>query len=124
MIFPATIDVENFFTDTMGVRWDWARNKLYLTRVAPDTYWNIYSADPDGSNIIPLTYLNPLLPGRNAGAEAMSPDGRFLIFGAEKKDHPCPSGRNFNETPPMAVLGCSFPSLPGTYLYPASFYGH
>jgi para-nitrobenzyl esterase len=88
----APIDVPTRITPFLPagycIRWNYATNKLVYNKPGPDKYYGIYLLNPDGSGERPLTPGNPLLPGKHCGAPHWHPSGRYILFIAEKKEHP------------------------------------
>lgn len=53
-----------------------------------DTYYDIYMMSPDGKKDTCLTCDHPMLPNRHISNVAWHPSGEWIIFIAEKKEHP------------------------------------
>lgn len=74
-----------------GLGSDWepvGRERIAYDQKGKDGYYDIFLADADGGRVVCLTDRNPALPGRHMGAPAWHPEGRYLLFVAEKKKHP------------------------------------
>ena len=56
-------------------------------RKGPDGYCDIYTMNPDGSNVTCLTDGKPELPSRHIGSASWHPSGQYIIFKAEKDEH-------------------------------------
>lgn len=52
-----------------------------------DKYYDIFISDTDGSNKVCLTCNHPDLPNKHIGQPSWHPNGEWIIFQAEKKDH-------------------------------------
>ena len=88
--------ISPFLPAGYGIRWNTDTGQMVYNRPGGDGYYGLYLLDPpDGRNERPLT--NPQLPGRHTGSPCWHPSGRYIVFVAEKKQHP----------------GNSFPALPG-----------
>ncbi len=73
---------------------DWSRsgsNLIVYDQKQPNGYYSIFTMQPNGSNVKCLTCNNTNLPNRNMGNAAWSPDGKWIIFQAEKATHIKPS---------------------------------
>lgn len=66
-----------------------------------ERYYEIHIADFDGKNDTCLSCRSTLIPQRNNGCATMHPSGRWIIFTAEKAEHP----------------GYSFEAIPGLGAY-------
>jgi Tol biopolymer transport system component len=53
-----------------------------------DGYFDIHLANPDGSNDVCLTERVAGLPHKHMGSPAWHPSGRYIVFVAEKAEHP------------------------------------
>ena len=72
-----------------GGRVDWQHDgaKIYFDRKGSDSYWDAWRMNPDGSGQECLTCDHPGLPNKQIGNPEMHPDGRYLLFQAEKAQH-------------------------------------
>jgi Tol biopolymer transport system component len=71
------------------VSWSHSGNNLIaFDKRGADEYFDIYTMNPDGSNEICLAGDHPRLPGRHMGNPEWHPTGEYIIFQAEKKNHP------------------------------------
>jgi len=73
-------------------RLDWAANQKGLITFdsrGPDNYYDVYTANADGARRICLTCNKKgLVPQRHNGNPAWHPSGDYIVFQAEKKEHP------------------------------------
>jgi Tol biopolymer transport system component len=76
-----------------GGRLDWSprNNLIVFDRTGDDGYFNLYTMNPDGSNETCLTCNKPGAPTRHKGNPAWHPSGDYIVFQAEKEEHPGPS---------------------------------
>jgi Tol biopolymer transport system component len=74
---------------TDGGRVDWSHDGewIYYDHLEPDGFWDVYRIHPDGTGNECITCDRPELPNRNQGQPEMHPDGRYLVFQAEKAEH-------------------------------------
>lgn len=76
-------------------RLDWAHNKKGLIAFdsrGPDGYYDVYIANPDGSGRTCLTCDRAgAIPQRHIGNPAWHPNGEYIVFQAEKEEHPADS---------------------------------
>ena len=72
-----------------GVSWCRANNRVAYFALGSEGYFRIRLMNPDGSDDRPLFESWPAgLPRKHAGTADWHPSGRYLIFTAEKQDHP------------------------------------
>ena len=69
-----------------GGRVDWSHklNLIAFDQEGQDGYFDLYTMDPDGSNVVCLTCNKPRLPGRHMGQPAWHPSGEYIVFQAEE----------------------------------------
>jgi len=74
---------------TNGGRVDWSHDGqwIYYDSLELDGFWDVYRIHPDGSGNECLTCDRPELPNNNQGQPQMHPNGRYLVFQAEKAEH-------------------------------------
>ncbi len=79
---------------TNGGRVDWSHDGqwIYYDRLGRDGFWDVYRIHPDGTGNECLTCDRPELPNRNQGQPQIHPNGRYLVFQAEKAEHARPAG--------------------------------
>jgi len=79
---------------TNGGRVDWSHDGqwIYYDRLEPDGFWDVYRIHPDGTGNECLTCDRPELPNGNQGQPQIHPNGRYLVFQAEKAEHAGPAG--------------------------------
>lgn len=53
-----------------------------------NSYYEIHTSDVNGANDGCVSCLNDSLPQKHAGCSSWSPDGKYILFVAEKKEHP------------------------------------
>jgi len=75
---------------TNGGRVDWSPDGewIYYDRLGPDGFWDVYRIHPDGTGNECLTCDKEALPNKNQGQPEVHPQGRYLVFQAEKATHP------------------------------------
>ncbi len=87
-------------------RADWAadpKGRIAFDSREPDGYYDVFVAEADGSNRVCLTCdRNGEVPQKHNGNPAWHPSGRFLVFQAEKNEHPVDS----RASSPGAGLWC------------------
>jgi hypothetical protein len=72
-----------------GVSWCRANNRVACYTLSAEGYFRIRLMNPDGSGDRPLFEAwPPGLPHKHMGTADWHPSGRYLIFTAEKDDHP------------------------------------
>jgi Tol biopolymer transport system component len=73
-----------------GGRVDWSPsgNLIAFDSKGSDGYYDVYVMLPNGSNERCITCNRPALPGKHTGNPAWHPNGKWIVFQAEKKDHP------------------------------------
>ncbi|MFI5203982.1 MAG: hypothetical protein ACHQF2_05745 [Flavobacteriales bacterium] len=62
--------------------------RLIYSIKGTDTYYDIHLASPDGKFDTCLTCNHPELPNRHIANASWHPSGKWIIFIAEKKEHP------------------------------------
>ena len=82
-----------------GGRVDWSPDglKIYFDRREADGFYDVWRMNPDGTSQECLTCNHPGLPNNHQGQPALSPDGRYMVFQAEKLSHPGTIGTFGNE---------------------------
>jgi hypothetical protein len=72
-----------------GGRLDWSsRNVIAFDQLGADSYYDIYTMNPDGSSERCLTCNRAELPNRHIGNPAWHPSGQFIAFQAQKATAP------------------------------------
>jgi Tol biopolymer transport system component len=68
---------------------DWSADgqSIFYDRLEADTFYDVWRMDADGSNQACITCGHPELPNRNQGNPVLHPNGRYLMFQAEKAVH-------------------------------------
>jgi Tol biopolymer transport system component len=79
--------IETLTTNGGRVSWSHDGKWIYFDRLEPDGFWDVYRIHPDGSEEACLTCDAPDLPNRHQGQPEVHPDGRYLLFQAEKAQH-------------------------------------
>jgi hypothetical protein len=74
---------------TEGGRMDWSHDGrwIYYDHLEPDGFWDVYRIHPDSTGNECITCDRPELSNNNQGQPQMHPDGRYLVFQAEKAEH-------------------------------------
>lgn len=82
-----------------GGRIDWSPNgaKIFFDRREANGFYDLWRMNPDGTSQECLTCDHPGLPNNHQGQPALSPDGRYMVFQAEKLSHPGTIGSLGNE---------------------------
>ena len=70
------------------VAWSWKLNLIAFDKVGSNGYYDVYTANPDGSNQKCLTCNQPSLPARHKGLPDFDFSGKWIVFQAEKSDAP------------------------------------
>lgn len=79
------------------VDWSWTNNLIAFDRAGDDGYYDVYTMTPSGSDELCLTCSHAdQLPQKHKGNPAWHPAGDYLVFQAEKQEHP---GQSFAATP-------------------------
>ena len=83
----------------LGGQVDWciANNTIAYDAAGADKFYDLYLMDPNGNNSRCLTCDHPKLPNKHIGSPTWHPGGKYIVFIAEKADHP----------------GISYEALPG-----------
>lgn len=78
-----------------GGRIDWSADGglIAFDRLDAGGRYAVFTMKPDGSGVKPVTGRFPEFRGRDAGQPAWHPLRRYLVFQAEKKEHPAVSFR-------------------------------
>jgi len=79
---------------TRGGRLDWSPDGewIYYDRMRLDGFSDVYRIHPDGDGNECLTCDKQELPNKNQGQPEAHPNGRYLVFQAEKAEHAGPIG--------------------------------
>ncbi|HMK89757.1 MAG TPA: hypothetical protein VK446_09020 [Methylocystis sp.] len=96
-----TLDREPFLRNGWGLLWNVAANRVAYLQPDSKGYYKIFLMRPDGSERRRLTANHPELPDRHEGPVAWRPDGRFLLFAAQKASW---SGRRLFGAPDYEAL--------------------
>lgn len=79
----------NIFLSSGGrVAWSWKLNIIAFDKLGANGYYDVYTANPDGSNQHCLTCNQPALPNRHKGLPDFDFSGTWIVFQAEKPDAP------------------------------------
>jgi Tol biopolymer transport system component len=81
-----TIDAQPLLKTGYGVRWNRATNRVAFMQPDASGYYRIYTMNPDGSDQV--EFAPPGLPPGHRGSVYWTPDGRYLLFIAQKSDWP------------------------------------
>jgi len=92
-----TIDPQPLLSRAYGVRWNAATDRLAVMQPDAEGYYRVFTARPDGSDMMPL---GSVVPGHQ-GAAYWHPSGRFLLFTAQKREW---SGRKLFGVPDYEAL--------------------
>jgi Tol biopolymer transport system component len=72
-----------------GGRLDWSpKNVIAFDQLGADSYFDVFTMNPDGSNERCLTCNRPELPNRHMGNPAWHPSGDYIVFQVQKADAP------------------------------------
>ena len=100
------ISITTLTIDSGRIDWSPDGQWIYYDHKEDDYYYDVHRIHPDGTGEICLTCNHPDLPNRHQGQPEMHPDGRWLLFQAEKPSHwedswdynPCkPGGGYYND---------------------------
>ncbi len=79
------------------VEWSHANNKIVLDQQGADRLYDVYTMNPDGTDLVCLTCdKEEQVPQGHNGNPEWHPSGKYIIFQAEKRDHP---GKSVEATP-------------------------
>jgi Tol biopolymer transport system component len=92
-----TIDRKPFLPNALGGRWNAATGRVAFMQPDATNYYNVFTVRPDGSDRRALTADWP----GHQGAAYWNPDGRYLLFTAQKPDW---SGRSLFGNPDYEAL--------------------
>jgi len=81
------VSIRTLTTDGGRVDWSHDGQWIYYDHLEPDGFWDVYRIHPDGTGNECLTCDRPELPNKNQGQPQMHPNGRYLVFQAEKAEH-------------------------------------
>jgi Tol biopolymer transport system component len=85
---PGTLSIRIFKSDeSFGTDWSPITHRLVFNKKTEDGFQNLFTSLPDGSDERSITYENPIVPGKHACSPVWTPDGQFIVFSAEKKEH-------------------------------------
>ncbi|MCW5907467.1 MAG: PD40 domain-containing protein [Chitinophagales bacterium] len=80
--------VTTFREHGLDVSWDQSgSNRIAYSMKGADGYYDIYLAQPDGSNDTCLTCNHPLLPNKHIANMAWHPSGKWLVAVVEEAAH-------------------------------------
>jgi Tol biopolymer transport system component len=79
-----TIDAEPLLKNGYGNRWNHATNRVAFMQPDASGFYRIYTMKPDGS--ARSEFNPPGLPAGHRGSVYWTPDGRYLLFTAQKPD--------------------------------------
>jgi len=77
-----------FLSSGGRVAWSWALNRIAFDKAGSNGYYDVYTANPDGSNQRCLTCNQPQLPSRHKGTPDFDFSGKWIVFQVEKADAP------------------------------------
>ncbi|MGA9347495.1 MAG: hypothetical protein WBW48_01660 [Anaerolineae bacterium] len=81
------VSITTLTTDGGRVNWSHDGQWIYYDHLEPDGLWDVYRIHPDGTGSECITCDRPELPNHNQGQPQMHPNGRYLVFQAEKAEH-------------------------------------
>ncbi len=96
-----TIDPRPFLENAYNTRWNAVANRIAFMAPGTNGYYRVYTMRPDGSDRQPLTEGRPGLPQKHQGAVYWRPDGKYLLFIAQKEEW---SGRKLFGIPDYGAL--------------------
>lgn len=79
-----TIDDKPFITNGYGSRWNHETNRVAFMAPRQTGYYGIFTMSPDGSGR--RAFDPPGVPEKHRGMVYWRPDGRYLLFAAQKAD--------------------------------------
>ncbi len=85
------------------VSWSPSGDLIAFDRKGDDSFYDVWTMKPDGSQQRCLTCDVPGLPGKNMGQPAWHPSGEYIVFQAEKAEHPGGFGSYFRSSPGVGV---------------------
>ena len=95
-------EIEDFLENAARLDWSPLGDWIAYDKRETDGYSDMYRIRPDGTDNECLTCNHPDLPNKNTGNPAFHPDGRWLLFQAEKQNHEWspatnPGGGTYND---------------------------
>ncbi len=81
-----TMDAKPFLTNGYGNRWNHATDRVAFMQPDATGFYRIYTMRPDGRDR--AEFSPPGLPPGHRGSVYWTPDGRYLLFTAQKPDWP------------------------------------
>ena len=88
---PPDCPIHVMIINENGGRVSWSHsgnNLIAFDKRGADDYFDVYTMNPDGSNEICLAGNHPELPGKHMGNPEWYHTGEYIVFQAEKKNHP------------------------------------
>lgn len=83
------VTVSTFREHGLDCSWDPAgSDRIVYSMKGEDGYYDIHTALPNGSNDVCLTCNSTALPNRHISNPAWHPSGKWIVFIAEKANHP------------------------------------
>lgn len=87
-------------SDGGRVEWSPDGKTIYIDRKDAKGYFDVYRMDPDGKNELCLTCsTNGIVPRGHNGQPAIHPNGNYLVFQAQKREHVGFFGRDLAAQP-------------------------
>ena len=84
---PPPVTVKTLLQPGGRVDWCPATGLLAYDRLGAGGFYELCTCQPDGSGLKVISAGLKGLPGKNVGHPAWSPDGKWLVFQAEKAEH-------------------------------------
>ena len=81
-----TIDPKPFLTGGYGTRWNRAVGRIAFMRPDATGHYQLFTMQPDGTDIRALSELRPEPANGHAGSAYWHPSGRYVLFTAQKPD--------------------------------------
>lgn len=83
------VEVSVFREHGLDCSWDPSgNNRIVYSSKGSDGYYDLHVAQPDGSNDVCLSCNTPYLPNKHISNPAWHPCGKWIVFIAEKANHP------------------------------------
>ncbi|HDH97075.1 MAG TPA: hypothetical protein ENF73_05050, partial [Proteobacteria bacterium] len=85
---PTVDSIATVIEDGARLDWSHSNNLIAFDRKDADGYFDVWIADPEGTDEYCLTCDIEALPSKHIGNPVWHPSGEWIVFQAEKEDHP------------------------------------